>query len=254
MGKYISSPVKNPLISTLEYLRQNDIPSVDFIGNAISIDDLQKIWLLRSIYSNNKILNLILYHINIGFLSRKGFQKIIKEGFDSGINDNAVIFKLLDLNKIEDPFKSYISEPPALLDFNESHPEFSYLVELIDEDNIQESISKLTKELSPQAEFEPDKINIMTIHKSKGLGADHVFLLGVVQGIIPNSKRGIDTIEAQRRLLFVAMTRAKKSLHIISQVNWAGRFVNTVNKDEFKYNWKKKTYQGRMSEFIKKGV
>jgi len=247
----ILSPVKNPLFSTMEYLKQNDIPIVDFIGNAISIDDLQKIWLLKSIYSNHKILNLIFYHINIGLLSRKGFQKIIKEGLDSDINDNAVINKLLELNKIEEPFKSYISEPPALLDFNGSHPEFSYLVELIDKDNVQESIGKLTKELTPQAEFEPDKVNIMTIHKSKGLGADHVFLLGVVQGIIPNSKRGLDTIEAQRRLLFVAMTRAKKSLHIISQVNWAGQFVNTVNKDEFKYNWKKKTYQGRMSEFIK---
>ncbi|MGQ1910055.1 UvrD-helicase domain-containing protein [Marinifilum sp. RC60d5] len=248
----ILSPVKNPLISVMEFLTQNDIPIVDFIGNSISIDELQRIWLLRSIYSNHKILNLIFYHINIGLIDRKGFQTIIKEGLDSDINGATVIAKLLELNKIEEPFKSYLSVPPALPDFNESHPEFSNLVELIDEDNLLESISKLTKELTPQAEFEPDKVNIMTIHKSKGLGADHVFLLGAVQGIVPNSKKGLDTIEAQRRLLFVAMTRAKKSLHIISQVNWTGRFVNTVNKDEFKYNWRKKTYQGRMSEFIKK--
>jgi superfamily I DNA/RNA helicase len=235
----------------MEYLKQNDIPIVDFIGNTISIDELKKIWLLRSIYSNNKILNLIFYHLHIGLLSRKGFQQIIKEGLYSDINNDAVITKLLELNKIDEPFKTYIKEPPALLDFNDSHPEFSNLVELIDEDNVQESIGKLTKELKPQAEFEADKVNIMTIHKSKGLEADHVFLLGVVQGIIPNSKKGLDTIEAQRRLLFVAMTRAKKSLHIISQVNWAGQFVNTVNKDAFKYNWRKRTYQGRMSEFIK---
>ena len=246
----ILSPVKNPLISAMEFLKRNDIPIVDFIGNAMSIEELQKIWLLRSIYSDHKILNLIFYHINIGLLPRKGFQKIIKEGLDSDINGNATITKLLELNKIEEPFKTYVSVPPVLSDFNESHSEFSKLVELIDEDNVQESISKLTKELSPQVEFEPDKVNIMTIHKSKGLGADHVFLLGAVQGIIPNSKKGLDTIEAQRRLFFVAMTRAKKSLHIISQINWAGHFVNTVNKDEFKYNWKKKTYQGRMSEFI----
>lgn len=247
----ILSPVKNPLVSTMEHLKRNDIPIVDFIGNAISIDELQKIWLLRSIYSNNKVLNLILYHIHIGLLPRRNFQIVIKEGLDSDINNDAVITKILELNKIEEPFKTYISEPPPLSDFNDRHPEFSDLVALIDVNDIQESISKLTKELTPQAEFEPDKVNIMTIHKSKGLGADHVFLLGVVQGIIPNSKKGLDTIEAQRRLLFVAMTRAKKSLHIISQVNWAGQFVNTVNKDEFKYNWKKKTYQGRMSEFIK---
>ncbi len=248
----ILSAVKNPLISIMEYLKQNDLPIVDFIGNQIGIDDLQKVWLLRSIYSNNKILNLIFHHINIGQLSRKGFQEIITEGLESNILDNSVLTNLLELGKVEEPFKNYIIDNPALSDYNENHPEYSHLLELLDEDNLQESISKLTRELNPPSEFEDDKVNIMTIHKSKGLGADHVFLLGVVQGIIPNSKRGLDTIEAQRRLLYVAMTRAKKSLHIISQVNWAGQFVNTVNKDEFEYNWKKKTYQGRMSEFIKK--
>ena len=246
----ILSPMRYPLISVVAFLIEKEIPIVNFISAKIPTEILERIWILRAVFSSKKVLNLLFYFAHIGQHTRKGFQNIIKDGLNSNINDSSVISKLLDLDKISEPLKSFVLSPPSLEEFEDAFPEYSNLIDLIDDEDIEESVSKLTKEIAPTPEVENDKVNIMTIHKSKGLGADNVFILGAVQGILPNSKLGINTIEAQRRLLFVALTRAKKTLHIISQVNWAGQFVNTVNKDEFNYNWRKKTYQGRMSEFV----
>ena len=61
-----------------------------------------------------------------------------------------------------------------------------------------------------------DAINIMTIHSAKGLEFEMVFLPGLEEGIFP-SKKSCDEkngIEEERRLMYVAITRAKKKLSI----------------------------------------
>lgn len=59
------------------------------------------------------------------------------------------------------------------------------------------------------------RVEIMTYHASKGLEFDHVFLPGVREGRVPfgrNLSEGM--LEEERRMFYVAMTRAKKSLYI----------------------------------------
>ena len=82
-------------------------------------------------------------------------------------------------------------------------------------------------------DYENKKYNaicIMTIHKSKGLGFEHVFLKGIYQDSLPNYRveelgdyqlneliekaEPATTMEEQRRLMYVAITRAKKNLYI----------------------------------------
>ncbi len=99
-------------------------------------------------------------------------------------------------------------------------------------------------------EFEQGKVNLMSIHKSKGLQADYVFITGLVSGILPNETKGIDTMEAQRRLLYVGMTRTLKSLHLISTVEWDGKDVHKVDISQFQYNFTKKKWRGKTSKFI----
>ena len=53
----------------------------------------------------------------------------------------------------------------------------------------------------------------MTVHASKGLEFPHVFLLGMNEGVFPSRKTGtLEAMEEERRLAFVAMTRAERSL------------------------------------------
>lgn len=69
-------------------------------------------------------------------------------------------------------------------------------------------------------EFKPqDCIKLMTMHSSKGLEFDTVFILGAVDDIIPGNKTD-EELDAERRLMYVSMTRAKKHLFcFISNVN-----------------------------------
>lgn len=59
-----------------------------------------------------------------------------------------------------------------------------------------------------------DAITLMTIHSAKGLEFDHVFLAGLEEGTLPhmNSLESPESIEEERRLMYVAMTRARRDL------------------------------------------
>ncbi len=62
----------------------------------------------------------------------------------------------------------------------------------------------------------------MTIHKSKGLEFPAVFVMGMIEGVMPN-KQG--EIEEERRIAFVAMSRAMKMLYLTYPQNYMGRSI-----------------------------
>ena len=89
----------------------------------------------------------------------------------------------------------------------------------------------------PEEEFE-SKVRLMTMHKSKGLEAEVVIILEADEGVIPKAhpdtilyKMFGETEEValadQKRLFYVAMTRAKKRLYIISE---GGGFVKYLGR------------------------
>ena len=60
-----------------------------------------------------------------------------------------------------------------------------------------------------------DKVKLMTVHTAKGLEFPYVFLCGLNEGIFPSRKtRTQEAMEEERRLAFVAMTRAQKRLYL----------------------------------------
>lgn len=67
--------------------------------------------------------------------------------------------------------------------------------------------------------FNPDagRVSLMTLHAAKGLEFDNVFILGLEEGILPHERSlhgSTDDMEEERRLFFVGITRARKTLHI----------------------------------------
>lgn len=76
------------------------------------------------------------------------------------------------------------------------------------EDFFAEIAHRTNENYDPQAAA----VTISTIHTAKGLEWDHVFIPSVVEGILPfDPKRAADNIEEERRLFYVALTRAKQS-------------------------------------------
>ena len=67
-----------------------------------------------------------------------------------------------------------------------------------------------------QAQAGEDAVQMMTIHSAKGLEFDCVFISGLEEGLFPheNSASDLDGLEEERRLMYVAITRARKRLYL----------------------------------------
>ena len=67
-----------------------------------------------------------------------------------------------------------------------------------------------------QAQAGQDAVQLMTVHASKGLEFDAVFITGLEEGLFPheNSMSDNDGLEEERRLMYVAITRARKRLYV----------------------------------------
>ena len=67
-----------------------------------------------------------------------------------------------------------------------------------------------------QAQAGEDAVQLMTVHASKGLEFDAVFITGLEEGLFPNENamNDFDGLEEERRLMYVAITRARKRLYL----------------------------------------
>jgi len=91
-----------------------------------------------------------------------------------------------------------------------------------------------------------DKVKLMTIHTSKGLEFPYVFLCGFTEGILPNYRsikdRDIKALEEERRLTYVAITRAEKAFYMTESegfnhrsgtLKYPSRFLFEINDNLF---------------------
>ena len=100
---------------------------------------------------------------------------------------------------------------------------------------------------SADAEEEADKVRLMTLHTAKGLEFPYVILCGMNEGIFPSRKsKTIQSMEEERRLAFVGVTRAEKGLFLTASEGrnldgtprYPSRFLLEIGEDLLDYTAK----------------
>ena len=144
-----------------------------------------------------------------------------KIGYDDFLRDYALTHKI----KTEDLFE-------VLNEIQERAKEYKTLEDWF------EHISQYRQELERKAKsdkYNPDAISLLTMHSAKGLEFHSVFIIEANEDVCPYRKAEIvEDMEEERRMFYVAMTRAKKKL-VISYVKerngkpmFPSRFVNEL--------------------------
>ena len=141
----------------------------------------------------------------------KNFIEDIKEAYE--VSQNAM-YSFVDFLEerfhIKDIYSSMPDEQEKILNIDEFYGLFREHVKNKSELTLDEFLNELTLQ-SDQDEIEGESIYMMSIHASKGLEFEHVFLIGLEEGFLPLTGDGSD-LEEERRLGYVAFTRAKDAL------------------------------------------
>lgn len=244
----VLNPVRYYVDQFCELLADRKIDFVNFWSVAVEEEDYVRVWWLRAIFSKRRLLNLIFLSRECTPHYKRKLKEILGNAIQKDFDHNEIVKSIAHM--YEPALVAHLDNPPSLAEFVEQHPEFEDIVARIDDSDLAQSLDSLLRDINPIKTFDLNSVNIMSIHKSKGLQADMVFINGLVNGVLPNEQKGIDSLEAQRRLLFVGITRALRNLYVLSPVEWDGKYVNRVDKTQFKYSWRKKKYDARTSAFV----
>ena len=188
---------------------------------------------------------------------KKLIEKLKKE------SENISLTELVELILVESGMRREL-EDSKTIDAEirlENLEEFKSITKNFEENNGVISLEEFLLEISLVSDMEEHKNNndvvtLMTIHSAKGLEFDHVFIIGLEEGLFPHSNclDSPDEIEEERRLCYVAVTRAKKTLTLVNarrrmlygntNSNPPSRFISEISdeyldkdvKEEVKFN------------------
>ena len=176
-------------------------------------------------------LNLFKPKPKIGLNSILGLLE--KWRFDLRKKTNHV--KLLQLILDESGYSQMLKDKKDLENENRLENIKELLNAMKEFDNLESFLEHVALATSIDQDWEGQKINLMTMHSSKGLEFDVVFLPGWEEGLFPHQKsmeeKGQNGLEEERRLAYVGITRAKKIAHISFSMNrfYQGDWIDSIS-------------------------
>lgn len=173
------------------------------------------------------------------------FKKLIEELKSQ--KDNLSLTELVDLVLDKTGMKKELQDEKTIeADIRlENLEEFKSITKTFEEKNGIISLEDFLMEISLVSDIEEHKNNnnvvtLMTVHSAKGLEFDNVFIIGLEEGIFPHMNSMFDSneLEEERRLCYVAITRARKNLWLVNakrrilygntQANPESRFISEI--------------------------
>lgn len=132
-----------------------------------------------------------------GFLKEIGYYDYLAMDDEEGRLENVITL----LNDIRD----YIKRNPG--------------------ETLKEYLQNVTLQSAQDEVRDDDNVAMMTVHVAKGLEFDYVFVVGMVEGVFPSEKTMMESarngLEEERRLCYVAFTRAKKVLYVTTNTSYS---------------------------------
>ena len=199
-------------IASRKLIEQNKIKPKTKVG-LVSLLNLLEKWRydLKKKINHNKLLQIV--------LDESGYSEMLKNKKDIE-NEN----KLENIKELLNAMKEF--------------------------DNLESFLEHVSLATSLDQDWESEKVNLMTLHASKGLEFDIVYLPGWEEGLFPHQRsieeKGENGLEEERRLAYVGITRAKKiakisfSMNRFYQGDWidsiASRFVDELPDEYIKKN------------------
>ena len=199
------------------------------------------------------------------------FKKLIEELTSD--SENLSLTELIDTILDKSGMKKEYSSSKLLEDEIrlENLNEFKSITKSYEEEYGSATLSDFLDEISLVSDMSEhqegnDRVSLMTVHSVKGLEYDYVFIVGMEEGIFPHYNAinygGNAEIEEERRLCYVAITRAKKDLIITSAKsrmlfgntthNMPSRFIEEIDKKYLDID--EKTPIKKAVNFIKKKI
>ena len=144
------------------------------------------------------------------------FIRSYQAKFEEGENMKRIYNMMVAVYK-DSGYQDYLLENPDDVDRNSNVEDFISLA-LNFEETVQADMRDFLDNMSLSAETDnisDNSVNLMTVHSAKGLEFKEVILVGLNEGLFPHflSSTGMQ-LEEERRLFYVAMTRAKDKLYI----------------------------------------
>ncbi len=165
-------------------------------------------------------------------------------------SDNATLTELIDKTLEASGLKKELEDEKSLeADIRlENLEEFKSITRAFEEREGLVSLEDFLLEISLISDVEEykddtNRVSLMTVHSVKGLEFDYVFVVGLEEGIFPHMNSMMDSseLEEERRLCYVAITRAREKLYLVNarsrmlfgqvQVNLPSRFVKEIDSN-----------------------
>ena len=224
---------------------------------------------IENLVENSNMLNVSLFD-TISEGKELNFKNLILKMQEE--SENLSLTELVDLVLNESGLKEELLNEKTLESEIrlENLEEFKSITKNYEEEYGVISLSDFLNEISLVSDISEhqegkNKVSLMTVHAVKGLEFDNVFVVGMEEGIFPHynsiNEGTNSAIEEERRLCYVAITRAKKNLWLLNakkrmlfgntQVNLPSRFLEEIDNKYLDIENQRKSVFQKINNFVK---